>query len=605
MSNAAVFLIIFAGTAVLAVLSDRIRFFARHGLLTGLALVGIALAAIAVRMVTAAMEIAHSTLDREVERVESDIDDQLGFSMQRDADAIIEYLARREAEPQAVVESAARMLEIDEINLVDGAGVVVASNTNRTGVALTLLNPRLPKSYRELQTGARSYVRERFRPNAVNPDEFVKYLGVRLPEGGFLQLGYNWTTFERNFHKYFIRTFEERTVGDTGFFLVADDRGRIVLSVASHPEAFGRPMTDAGLRLSDLSRPEDRHFVARVFGAWSLCKTYEQIGKWKGYAVLPIADIAYPATASAAFGALILVIFCVLFRLLLAKLRRAQRRIDGLRAKEEGRRAADMSLARAIQQAELRTDGTEGEGYRLATLMNAAREVGGDFYDYYELPDGRLVVTVADVSGKGIPAAFFMMKARTTLKSCVYEFPSLAEAVAVANVRLAANNPAEMFVTAWVGVYDRKTGTLDYVSAGHNPPLKVEELKSGKVEELGSGRVEELGRVTWVAAPRCAALGVFEGAKYRAAQTTLEPGDRLFLYTDGVTEAMNAAGELFGNDRLEATLAAARGPIIPAVTAALETFVAGAEQSDDITMLELEVEPTQTGVPQGRLIREG
>jgi len=314
-------------------------------------------------------------------------------------------------------------------------------------------------------------------------------------------------------------------------------------------------------------------FRARIFGALSCCVTFEPVGGYRLFAVLPLAETQGPALVVSTVIALVLMAMCIVFRLVFARFQRAQAKIDALRAEEEHRRAEDLSLARTIQQAELRTDGTQGVGYALVTLMKAAREVGGDFYDYYELPDGRLVVTIADVSGKGIPAAFFMMKSRMTIKSCVYSSASLAEAAAKANVRLSANNAAEMFVTAWVGVYDRKSGLLEYVSAGHNPPLV--RRRDGTVE--------------WLQGPRSPAMGNFASARYRGAQTSLGAGDRLFLYTDGVTEAMNVRLELFGNDRLLAALEGASGGLVPAVKAAVDDFSTGAEQADDITMLELEI----------------
>jgi len=577
MSNAAVFLVIFAGTAFLAVLTDRIRFFARHELLTGVALVGVALAAIAVRLGYAAMELSDSALQAEVESVETDIDDQLGFALQCGAETIIGYLGGQGELTRERMSEAAKLFGLDEINMVDAHGTIVASNVRRTGVPFDGGSARA--KYAELLKGTRTYVKCRFRDSE---DENVKHFGIAMPKGGFLQLGYYWSSFERDFYRYFIQMFEERHVGDTGFYLVVDDKGRIGLSVADHPEANGRSLAEIGLRPEDLYRPAEDKFLARVFGRWCLCESYVPIGQWRCFAVLPIADIAFPAMRIAGFAAIILVIFCVIFRLALVRLRRAQSKIDALRADEESRHAADMALARAIQRAELRTDGTQGDGYRLASLMNAAREVGGDFYDYYTLPDGRLVVTIADVSGKGIPAAFFMMKARTTLKACIFEASSLADAVAKANVRLARNNPAEMFVTAWVGIFDRMTGEIEFVSAGHNPPL------------VRRPRPSDRPSVEWLQAPRSAALGVFETAHYRSVRTALAPGDRLFLYTDGVNEAMNPGGELFGNERLMATLAQTDGPLIPAVRSAVHDFANGAEQADDITMLVLEITEVRT-----------
>ena len=120
---------------------------------------------------------------------------------------------------------------------------------------------------------------------------------------------------------------------------------------------------------------------------------------------------------------------CVVFRMLLLKFQSAQRKIDALREAENRRREADLALARKIQHSQLREDDPDTPNFRVRAVMSPAREVGGDFYDYYELPDGKLVLTIADVSGKGVPAAFFMMRAKAILKSGIYHAATVAEAL--------------------------------------------------------------------------------------------------------------------------------------------------------------------------------
>lgn len=210
--------------------------------------------------------------------------------------------------------------------------------------------------------------------------------------------------------------------------------------------------------------------------------------------------------------------------------------------------------------------------------MDTAREVGGDFYDFYMLDENHLVVTMADVSGKGVPAALFMMRSQTILKNIAMmsAFPDdYAAVVTLANQQLCENNEEDMFVTVFFGVLDIKTGDFAYVNGGHNPPLICHE---GKFAYL---RMEK----------KSSMLGVIDFETYHEYHVTLAPGDMLFLYTDGVTEAMNEAKEVYSEERLQETLNAQGEKdvreILVAVRQDVTAHTGAAEQSDDITMLGL------------------
>jgi adenylate cyclase len=200
-----------------------------------------------------------------------------------------------------------------------------------------------------------------------------------------------------------------------------------------------------------------------------------------------------------------------------------------------------------------------------------AMDVGGDFYDAFVLPDGRLAIVVADVSGKGMAAALFMAVARTVLRSTA-AFGS-GQCLSRANDLLASDNEACMFVTVFYGVLDPATGQLEYANAGHNPPLLMG--ANGTVQPL-----QTTGDLP---------LGPFEGIEYRTRTIQLLPGQALFLYTDGVTEAFAANGEAYGDDRLHRLLQdeGERNPqhLVERVVAEVQGFMHGAEQSDDITCL--------------------
>lgn len=208
-------------------------------------------------------------------------------------------------------------------------------------------------------------------------------------------------------------------------------------------------------------------------------------------------------------------------------------------------------------------------------LMDAAKEVGGDFYDFYLVEPNSLVILIADVSGKGVPAAMFMMNSKALIKGLVESGKPLNEAISEANKKLCANNEAEMFVTMWVGKLDLRNGEMEYVNAGHNPPIILRH--NGSTEYLKA-------KVNFV-------LGGFENSPYVIQKLTLYPGDEIFLYTDGVTEANDMAKHQFGEGRL-LTLLKSMGPIAPnllseKVKSEVASFTGDAPKSDDITILSM------------------
>ena len=200
-----------------------------------------------------------------------------------------------------------------------------------------------------------------------------------------------------------------------------------------------------------------------------------------------------------------------------------------------------------------------------------AKEVGGDFYDFFWLDAHRMALVMADVSGKAMPAALFMAKAKTLVKAAALLIDGPDEILRRANEELSADNDAGMFVTVFLGILDTRDGRLRYSNAGHNPPLR---MHAGKVSTLdGADGV---------------ALGVMEGLDYRSAELALSPGDLVFLFTDGVNEAMDVHGQPWGQAAMEAAFAATEGTMHArneAMLAAIRGYASGAEQSDDIALL--------------------
>jgi len=233
---------------------------------------------------------------------------------------------------------------------------------------------------------------------------------------------------------------------------------------------------------------------------------------------------------------------------------------------------AELDVARALQIAILPATFPAKPGCDGAARMIPATTMGGDFYDFIELPDGRIGLVMADVSGKGVPAAFFVAVARTNLRDLALRYVDPGECLAQTNEVLCTQNPMDLFVTVFYGVFDPLTGVLSYANGGHNPPYV--RRADGSVEVL-SGAV---GLV----------LGVMPGIAYPDHTLQLLPGDRLVLYTDGVTEAFNSADEAYGTERLitevKAHGNAAAAALVERICRSVTTFAGGAPQSDDITL---------------------
>ena len=245
---------------------------------------------------------------------------------------------------------------------------------------------------------------------------------------------------------------------------------------------------------------------------------------------------------------------------------------------EKERIATELSVARNIQLGALPRDFLEDKkSIQLFASMSAAKAVGGDFYDFYMLDEKHLVVTIADVSGKGVPAALFMMRAKTTLKNLMLTATApddFGAVMTLANRELCQDNGEMLFVTVFLAQLDLDTGEVIYVNGGHNAPL-----------------VRQAGKFSYVRhKKRDKMLGVMEDLSYEPHRLQLSPGDMLFLYTDGVTEAMSKEQTFYSEERLEKVLDSMSGEasvkeILTEVSGDIAVFADGAEQSDDITML--------------------
>lgn len=238
---------------------------------------------------------------------------------------------------------------------------------------------------------------------------------------------------------------------------------------------------------------------------------------------------------------------------------------------------SDLTVAREIQHAilprtfKLKLDAADSVDIHAS--MVAAKDVGGDFYDFFPIDDHRIGFTMADVSGKGVPAAIFMAVSRTLIKATGIRGLPSNECISTVNNMLCDESVDSMFVTVFYGIYDLNTGMIDFTNAGHNPPYILH--ADGSVEMLKS----ECNLV----------LGAVEGMPFKNESLQLEKGDTLVMYTDGVTEAENIDHHQFGETRLEETLAKLKGTtseeIVTTINAHVKEFAGEAPQSDDITLL--------------------
>jgi len=501
------------------------------------------------------------------------LDAQIGLLLHYRADVVIRRLGHDMSSTFRDLKSIANSIDVDEVYVLGRSGEIIASSLPEATTALTGVDLRADPSfapYFELFINRKCYYGQQFRPSFAVPGSLMKYIGIHLPrQGVVLLLGYSFNRFDRDLERRFCPIFNEIDIWKDAFYVLADRvSGRIVVAQAGHEETEGSMLDDL---CSSGCCPKWLPSLAPFFGQrYRFHSIYERTPRAiPGYVVQSVGEAYWRPVRDLGFLSLSLLVFCVIYRVAELRVRRERAKVEYLRQRE-------LATAHTIQMSEMRLPPVNSPHYAVSALVEPAHEVGGDFFDYYQLPDGRFVVTVADVSDKGIPAAIFMMKSRLILRAQVASSASLAAAVTDANDRLHSNNAGKMFVTAFVGVFDPQTGRLTYVSAGHNPPI----LRHAD------------GSVEWVRGRRSLVLGLRASVVYHEEVLPLSAGDRLLLYTDGVTEAMGAHGDFYGEARLEAAVRIGGRNLAESIKADVAAFVGGTEQSDDITLMEFQVADT-------------
>ena len=508
---------------------------------------------------------------------------------------------------------------IKEINVVNADGIIVNSTEADVINTYDMNSKAQSKEFVDVLKTQDSFVQD-YSPRGKDESVWRKYAGINLAGGGFIQVGYDAEQFHVNIEQFVIDVTKNRHVGTGGFVAVCDEQLNMVIDNAYR----GKSLSTIGIQAPDEmknGKTATKLYTADLIdGVTDASESYMYVFKFvEGYciiAAMPEAEATFMRDASVytavfmqiiVFLALFVFIYVLIKRVIINNLKKVNdtlARITGgdlnvtvdVRANEEFASLSDdinstvttlkryiaeaaaridkeLEYAKQIQLSALPTNFPKGDDYGIFAQMIAAKEVGGDFYDFYKLDENTVAFLVADVSGKGIPAAMFMMTAKTIIKDLAESGMPVNDIFTKANEKLCENNESGMFVTAWMGILDIPSGKMQFANAGHNPPLL--KRADGGFEYLKT-------RAGFV-------LAGMEGVRYRVGELTLKEGDRLFLYTDGVPEATNASNELYGEGRLLAfmndNLTTSATQLLPKLKGDIDAFVGEAPQFDDITML--------------------
>ena len=546
-------------------------------------------------------------LDYAVSDIRLTMDGAIDTMLEHVAVTCARRFGRADRHTREEVDSVAHLFDIDELCIVDRAGIVIASN-DPDSLGVDMNKKEATQPFAALTNGTTKVVTQPFRSHAYSKSR-RKYLGVPFPGGdGYVQVGMDEARMPKMINTQLSFLFDTE-MGDTVCYLCADmETGSLV---STYLEGCETPtLEEIGFDASDVSDPNVT-FEQTLFGDKAFCRSYV-FGGHRFIMVVPSAEFYGTRDVLMVVMTILLALVLGAFVVLLLRISNDARRIKAFYAAEDAARAKDMVIAQTIQTSALPAPLAANPCFRLAASMTPAHEVGGDFYDFFMLDPTHLAFLVADVSGKGITAALYMMTAKTVIKDALLATRDIAAAFTDANKELCRNNSANMFLTAWGGVLNLETGDIAFVNAGHNPPVKIggRRTAAAKAMAVGPGNGK---RVEWLADKSGPVLACMDGVKYKPHLAHLVPGDALFLYTDGVTEAMDRNSELFGGERLAATLATAPSSspdaVCDVVRVAVAAFADGAPAADDLTVLAVQFvrhsdrivcsfPPTQEGISQ-------
>ena len=474
------------------------------------------------------------------------------------------------------VASVAHLFDIDELSIVDRAGIVVASN-DPDSIGVDMNRKEATRPFSALTNGTTRVVSQPFRRHAYSNSR-RKYLGVPFAGGnGYVQVGLDEARMVKMIETQLAFLFDAE-MDETVCYLCADMKtGALVSTYLADGET--PTLEEIGFDASNVP-DSDETFEQTLFGHKAFCRSYV-FGEHRFIMVVPKAEFYGTRDVLMVVMTILLALVLGAFVVLLLRISNDAKRIKAFYAAEDAARAKDMEIAKNIQTSALPVPFGENPYFNLMASMTPARDVGGDFYDFFMLDATHLAFMVADVSGKGVTAALYMMTVKTLLKNAILSRRDPAAAFTWVNAELCRSNTANMFLTAWCGVLDLATGQVTFASAGHNPPMKVE-VRGAEGRPRAKYVTEKSGPV----------LAFLNGVEYAPFTFSLSPGDLLFLYTDGVTEALDSKGGLFGEERLENAVNAVAEPhpklVCNVARMAVAAFAEGVPQADDLTVLAVE-----------------
>ena len=512
-----------------------------------------------------------------------------------------------------------------EVSIVNKDGIVTYSSDPEM-LGKDLHNDKYLSDYLVLFEGKEDYYAAKIDTNPFikNPELKRIYTGVISSNGDYIVLfGYERDGFWKHYDTELWLQVRSVRIGTTGFLMACHSDGRIA-GVSYAVEDKEKGLEDDQFYAGEVPLPEKEGEIYETISGFYGQECYVSMLKKPDCYVIAAYPVAEANALRKEFNILYLILFVAIFAILLVliyilmknhvvkeirSIHGSLKRItegdldekadakgsiefydlsrgindtvsnlkDRIQAARE-QMAAEIENARQIQESAVPQVFPEDQRFELYASMNTAEAVGGDFYDFFMTDENTLAVVMADVSGKGMPAALYMMRAKTLIKTYAGQGLPVDEVAAETNKRLCADTSQGMFVTAWIGFLDLSTGVMSYVHAGHTMPVL---LRGDHASENAASFVKQ--KINTV-------LGGLRKARYMRQEITLQPGDSIFLYTDGVTEAHDVNNGMYGEERLltfieEKVNESSCKASCEAVLSDVAAFSDGAKQFDDITMM--------------------
>ena len=512
---------------------------------------------------------------------------------------------------------------ITEVSFVNAQGIVTFSS-NSDKVGYDLHDSGYMSEFLCILDGEAYYARDFYPdPFETDPELKIAYGAISLNNyDGLVLFGFDRQALKKHFEKELQNSVTGNRIGETGY-LIACNMDKVIAGVTS--AALNDRLRNNSPYTGEAELPKVENTITETITDFYGEKCYVSAVKRPGYYLIA----AYPLKEAHALRKKYNVIFVIILFVILAALfavlyfllknhvvsevgsihgslkkitygdldekadaegslefyelsRGINATVSNLKdriQKAQEQMAAEMEKARRIQEAAVPRDFPESDVFGLYASMHTAEAVGGDFYDFFMADENTLVIVIADVCGKGLPAALYMMQAKTLIRTFAEQHLPVEEVARQVNLKLCEDAARKMFVTAWLGFLDLKTGLLSYVHAGHTMPVHIG------------------GETSFVKQKINTVLGGIKKAKYIRQEIRLLPGESIYMYTDGVTEAFNDAKEMYGEQRLLSLIEENRNELIRLEGSALckagcemvyksvMEFTGAAPQFDDITMM--------------------